>query len=135
MLLKTINIFIAFGYSLLIISCCTTGKTITKQNNMNIDKNNSFVSLPPGMADIKAMMLESSLEKEVYRCKIKVLEVFGYGPSISQIPEGKEIYIYIPKHLVKSEEKLEQGSITLARITEIKAMGDINYYELIMFNK
>jgi hypothetical protein len=126
---------IAIFTAIFCISCSSSEGT-DKENNVSPDSLKYSKSIPPGTADIKAEIIEYSKEKDDIVCKLKILEVFAYGSSISPLPRGTEIDSYVSKNLLEKELKIiNEGEIIHARVSQTRAFGDNEYWTIIMFNK
>jgi len=133
---NTIHFSVIITLIAIIKLSCSSSEETKQENAASEDSLKYLISIPPGTADIKAEIIEFSEEKENYLCQIKILEVFEYGASISPLPPGTEIKAYIPISLVEREsQKIKEKEIILARISQIRAPGDKEYWEIIMFNK
>ncbi len=115
---------------------CSSSEESKKENDAAADSLKYSISIPPGTADIKAEIINYTKEKENLICQLKIQEVFAYGASVSPLPPGTEIKLYISKNLLEKEsKKIKEGDVILARISQIRAPGDKEYWEIIMFNK
>ncbi len=115
---------------------CSSSEEIKNENKVERDSLKYLVSVPPGMADVKAIVLKFTEENEDLVCQLKIQEVFAYGVSVSPLPPGTEIRLYISKNLLEKEsKKIKDGEVIFARISQIRAPRDKEYWEIIMFNK
>jgi hypothetical protein len=115
---------------------CSSSEEKIKENDVMADSLKYIMSIPPGMADVKAEILKCSEENEDFKCRIIIREVFAYGASTSFLSPGIEIESYISKSLLEKEsKKIKEGEVLLVRISQKRAPGDKEYWELIMFNK
>lgn len=115
---------------------CSSSEEKMKESDAVADSLKYLVSIPPGMADVKAEILKCSKETEDFNCKLIILEVFSYGSSTSPLLPGTEIDLYINKNISEEEsKKLKEGKVILLRISQIRAPGDKEYWELIRFTK
>lgn len=115
---------------------CSSSEEKIKENDVMADSLKYVMSIPPGMADVKAEVLKCSEENDDIKCRIIIREVFAYGSSTSLLSPGSEIESYISKSLLdKESRKIKEGEVLLVRISQKRAPGNKEYWELIMFNK
>ena len=99
------------------------------------NKINRPISIPPGTADIKAEIINIIDDDENMLCKLRIIDVIQYGAGTSPLPQGTVMEVYIPKTLLgKNPNKINSGDIIFVRVSEVKAIGDRRYWEIIMFN-
>ncbi|RPH72363.1 hypothetical protein EHM76_05865, partial [bacterium] len=92
--MKKLNYFVIGLISLsgLLSACCSSGKTVSK-TNVNADSlmYRTNVTLPPGNADIRVLILETTdLSEDNINCKVQVEEVTGYGAATPPLAVGAE---------------------------------------------
>jgi len=115
---------------------CSSSEEKIKEDDAMADSLKYIKSIPPGMADVKAEILKCSEENEDFKCRIIIRKVFAYGASTSPLSPGTEIESYISKSLLEKEsKKIKEGELIHVRISQKRAPGDKEYWELIMFNK
>jgi hypothetical protein len=97
---------------------------------MEKKEKSNYQSIPPGTVDIKAEVLEVFEEESL--CRLQIIEILEYGPSVSQVASGKEMDVFVPGSLSKEEkEKLKSGKIISGRILQTKS-PDREYWEIII---
>jgi hypothetical protein len=121
-------------FFLLFSGCCPSSKMNTHMIDKRMENKEYKNSIPPGTADIKAEIINVSESGEI--CKLKIIEVLGYGSSVTPISPGTEIESFIPETLLKNEaKKLKEGEEIFARISLREAREANKYWEIIRFNK
>jgi hypothetical protein len=115
---------------------CSSSEKAKEENNTSQDSLKHLMSLPPGTSDIKAEIIKCSEEKSELICRIKIQEVFSYGSSVSPLPPGTEIEVYIASNQLEQEsKKIKENDIIFARISQTLAPENEQYWTIIMFNK
>jgi len=79
----------------LLAGCCSSGKTTDFKNT---------ISLPPGNAEVKVLIMEISANTGERNFKAKIEEVTGYGPATPMLAVGSEVEIYLPETSAKNDE-------------------------------
>jgi hypothetical protein len=135
---------IAVCMAIFCLSCSTSDDTkkdnIAPADSLEYHQNDSNKrlekSIPPGTADIEAEIIGYTEEKDDLICKLKIIEVFAYGASVSPLPPGAEIDTYISKNLMDYDTKeIKAGKLILARVSQVFAPGDKKYWTIILINK
>jgi hypothetical protein len=119
-------------FSVYFASCCSSKENT--ELRMIKNKIDRPISIPPGTADIKAEIINIIDDEENYLLKLRIIDVIRYGAGTSPLPQGTKIEAYIPKALFENEpNKIKSNELIFVRVSEVKAMGDRRYWEIIMF--
>jgi len=100
MLHMTITLFTFF----LITNCCTTKTDMVENKGKKYSENVS--SLSPGSAKVSCNLLEVIEDGNNYTCKIKIVEVYGYGSATMPISVGTSINAGMANNLEIGSENL-----------------------------
>jgi hypothetical protein len=126
---------VAILVAVMVSFSCSSSEEKIKQNDVMTDSLKYKMSIPPGMADVRAEILKCSEENEDFKCRILIKEILAYGSSTPMLSPGVEIESYVSKSLLEKEsKKIKEGEIYLMRISQKRAPSDKEYWELIMFN-
>lgn len=88
----------------LVTNCCTTKTDVADKNIVS----NQLVPLSPGSAKISGNIIEIIEDGSNYLCKLKVIEVLGYGSATTPVSVGSTIMANIDNTLVSTSTQKEK---------------------------
>lgn len=136
LVVQKIILIILLFISAAAISCNSsrTSKNEAGKENLKNEKPNPPVPLPPGQADVDAVIKDYSESNADIIATISINEVLRYGASTPPLAQGSEVKLLISKQLNDNKKDIfKKGEELLIRISFNRGMNNKRLWKLVSF--
>lgn len=134
LIIKNILIAVLFFTGVYAVSCNSSRSSGDRTNNENVkdERPKPPVPLPPGQADIKAVIKDYSENDAGIIASVEIDEVLRYGAATPPLAKGSEIRILIPEQVNSNQkDKFNKGNLLLMRISFNRGMANKGSWKLV----